>query len=102
MRKLKLESLQVESFMTTGIEPQRRGTVAGHADVPAYPVTTGPVVNPGTGTIGAHTYDARECGETNYMDCTYGCSVRCSYGTGCRDACWSYYEPGEPVVAHPL
>ncbi len=97
MRKLKLESLQVESFVTTQAAGGR-GTVAAHADVPIYPETGQPTVNTGTGTIGAHTYDARECGETNYMDCTYGCTVRCSYGSGCRDVCWSYYEPGEPAV----
>ena len=103
MRKLSLESLHVESFSTTGTGPRLRGTVAGHADVPAYPETTAPTVNPGTGTIGAATYNARECGETNHMDCTYGCTVRCSYQSRCDLVCWvPSYEPGEPVVIPPL
>lgn len=98
MRKLSLESLQVESFATTGIELERRGTVAGHADIPAYPETTRPAdPSPNTGTIGVATYNARECGETHYMDCTYGCSVGCSYQTRCATVCWSIIEPGEPA-----
>jgi hypothetical protein len=99
MRKLSLESLEVESFVTTGIDPRQRGTVAAHGDIPAYPETTAPVnPSPNTGTIGIFTYDARECGETNYMDCTYGCTVRCSYNSRCVDVCWlPSYEPGEPA-----
>jgi len=91
MRKLSLESLQVESFATTNAPPQMRGTVQGHAQVP------GTTIQPGTGVsecyvcqpwsidIGCiHTYDLRDCGETKYMDCTYGCTRLNS----CGDVCW--------------
>jgi hypothetical protein len=69
MRKLKLESLQVESFDTTPVAPQARGTVDGHAK-PTRP-----------GTL--LTYSPADCGETNYMDCTYGCSINTACPTGC-------------------
>jgi len=80
MRKLKLESLQVESFDTTPSGPRVRGTVAGHADV-----DTG--TGGGTGqsfcVICHHsydfvcepeTYDVKACGDTKYFDCTLGCT----------------------------
>jgi hypothetical protein len=101
MRKLRLESLQVESFVTTAGDGRERGTVDGHQ---AAPLTRG---CPGTGVsdcvicqpltvqvgCGPLTYDLR-CGETQYMDCTYGCTFNCSggrgcsYGSGCPDICW--------------
>jgi hypothetical protein len=64
MRKLKLESLQVESFETTGAAPRGRGTVQGAAD----------------------TNDPKVCGASNacptpVLDCTYGCTVFI-------DTCW--------------
>ena len=62
MRKLKLESLQVESFETTVIAPRMRGTVQGNGD----PQPTPP-------TISIETYDVELCGETRYFDCSLGC-----------------------------
>jgi hypothetical protein len=61
MRKLKLESLKVESFETTQTAPRLRGTVNGHGD----PQPTGPIV--------IETYDVELCGETQYFDCSLGC-----------------------------
>jgi hypothetical protein len=71
MRKLKLESLTVESFETAA-SPRQRGTVAAHVDIDADGLAAYP------GTINP---DA--CGPTNYLDCTYGCSLntRCFYNT---------------------
>ncbi|HEV7628632.1 MAG TPA: hypothetical protein VGO89_19220 [Streptomyces sp.] len=68
-----------------------------HAE--AAPGTT--VVGPGTGVsecmvcvpwsvnVGCiHTYDLRDCGETKYMDCTYGCTHVCSDRNSCGVVCW--------------
>jgi hypothetical protein len=59
MRKLKLESLQVESFVTAAA-PQSRGTVNAHGDPQPSPVII-------------ETYDVELCGETRYFDCSLGC-----------------------------
>lgn len=69
MRKLKLESLQVESFDTATAAPPARGTVQAHA-------------NSGesvcycqlSGGWECHTWDYEACGDTNYLDCTLACS----------------------------
>lgn len=66
MRKLKLESLQVESFETTPAAANERGTVNAHGK-PA------PI----------QTYNVQLCGETQYFDCTLGCSLN----THCAGAC---------------
>jgi hypothetical protein len=61
MRKLKLESLQVESFETVA-PPQARGTVQAHArteDSVCY----------------CYTLDFQICPYTQYIDCTYGCTL---------------------------
>lgn len=58
MRKLKLESLIVESFETAAATSSARGTVAAHA----RPTTL-------------ETYNVERCGDTRYFDCTLGCSV---------------------------
>ena len=58
MRKLKLETLQVESFETTAAAPRERGTVEAHG-------RPGPI----------QTYSPERCGDTMYFDCTLGCSV---------------------------
>ncbi len=63
MRKLTLESLQVESFETAALAPRMRGTVEAHCD---------PQPTPPDDVIG--TYDPERCGWTNFFDCTYGCS----------------------------
>lgn len=62
MRKLKLESLQVESFVTAAaLSP--RGTINAHSD---------PQPTPPTETV-LQTYDVEICGETQYFDCSLGC-----------------------------
>jgi hypothetical protein len=78
MRKLKLESLQVESFATTGLNNPWRGTVEGHAQIPGP--DTGPsycgvcYATQDVRTCEPLTYDVNQCGETQYMDCTFGCT----------------------------
>lgn len=67
MRKLKLESLTVESFQTSPVVTQARGTVAAHAK-PQPPL---------------QTYNVDVCGDTMYFDCTLGCS----YHTYCAGPC---------------
>jgi hypothetical protein len=69
MRKLKLESLTVESFDTTPVAPHTRGTVDGHAR--PKPI---------------ETYDVEACGDTQYFDCTFGCSVNTACPNGCIEA----------------
>ncbi len=66
MRKLKLESLQVESFETTAIAPRERGTVGAHGK--PHPIDT---------------YSPDRCGDTMYFDCTLGCTRN----TACPDGC---------------
>ncbi|HEU4883323.1 MAG TPA: hypothetical protein VFT45_13775 [Longimicrobium sp.] len=66
MRKLKLESVKVESFHTTSIAPRERGTVNAHGK-------PGPI----------QTYNVDLCGDTQYFDCTLGCSQN----TQCAGAC---------------
>ena len=68
MRKLKLESLTVESFETSPVATQARGTVEAHG-------------KPKPTTL--QTYDVQACGDTQYFDCTYGCSMN----TNCAGAC---------------
>ncbi|HYW10694.1 MAG TPA: pinensin family lanthipeptide [Longimicrobium sp.] len=69
MRKLKLESLHVESFETTAAAPGLRGTVQAHADsdesVCFCQMTEG---------WACETWDLEACGDTQYMDCTMGCT----------------------------
>ncbi len=59
MRKLKVESLQVESFPTTPNAPSTRGTVQAHGSIHHSP--------------SLETYDPAACGETQYFDCSLGC-----------------------------
>ena len=69
MRKLKLDSLTVQSFETTPAAPQPRGTVnANQQHVPF------------------ETYDIEACGDTRYFDCTYGCSVNTNCAGGCVES----------------
>jgi len=71
MKKLKLEELEVTSFATTPGAASDRGTVVGAA----APKTQGcPVIE---------TYDVQACGDTQYFDCTYGCS----WNTNCANGC---------------
>lgn len=68
MRKLKLESLTVESFQTSAVATQARGTVQAHGKL--QPPTL-------------QTYNVDLCGDTMYFDCTLGCS----FNTYCAGAC---------------
>jgi hypothetical protein len=71
MRKLKLESLNVESFDTTATAPRPRGTVAGHEDtgVSQCEICRHSYDN----VCEPDTYDVVLCGETRYFDCSLGC-----------------------------
>jgi cytochrome c peroxidase len=69
MRKLKLESLTVESFETAAAMQSERGTVQAHAK--PQPTTL-------------QTYNVDVCGDTMYFDCTLGCS----HLTNCSQ-CWN-------------
>jgi hypothetical protein len=60
MKKLKLETLEVTSFDTSAAPSEERGTVNGNAK------PGGPVV--------IQTYSPQACGDTQYFDCTLGCS----------------------------
>lgn len=66
MRKIKLESLTVESFETTAVPQQPRGTVDAHSRPKPL-----------------ETYDVEACGDTQYFDCTFGCSVNTACPNGC-------------------
>lgn len=91
MHKLKLESLQVESFETTRMGHRGEGTVRGHADVATGGTGT---IQPATiNSICIPTYNVRDCGDTRYFDCTFGCS----HNTGCRTVC--YIEADTPACA---
>ena len=74
MRKLKLESVTVESFATVAAASTVSGTMHAHQQDP-YPTT--------------QTYDVRKCGETQYFDCTFGCPSinRCELTEGVE--CWA-------------
>jgi hypothetical protein len=72
MRKLKLESLQVESFATTGLTPPSRGTVEANADVDTRRCPGG--TGPSYCVLCYATQDVRQCAETEYVDCTVGCT----------------------------
>ncbi len=69
MRKLKLESLEVQSFETTAAVPSARGTVQAHEksgeSVCFCPISDG---------WECYTLDYQVCPETQYLDCTMGCT----------------------------
>lgn len=95
MRKLKLESLQVESFETVAPHPVARGTVHGHR-----PNTDGCPIQPGTGVSECIICQPMSqwgceasiniCRDTEYMDCTYGCTRNTCDAriNSCGDVCW--------------
>ncbi|HEU4883325.1 MAG TPA: pinensin family lanthipeptide [Longimicrobium sp.] len=96
MRKLKLESLQVESFETVAAQPAGRGTVHGHR-----PNTDGCAITiqPGTGVSDCIicqpvSWNGCEsiqiCKDTEYLDCTYGCTRNTCDAriNSCGDVCW--------------
>lgn len=76
MRKLKLDSLNVQSFETTTAPGRARGTIQGHAR--AAPEGTGMsvcvVCEPFSQDLACQTYDIDACGDTQYLDCTLGCT----------------------------
>ncbi len=86
MRKLKLESLNVESFDTTATAPRLRGTVAGHENSAACEDTGMSYCqvcrHSYDNVCEPDTYDVVACGDTQYFDCSYGCTV----DTGCCTA----------------
>jgi hypothetical protein len=59
MRKLMIESLDVESFETAAAAPRSAGTVRAHAAAPTN--------NP------CYTHEPT-CGPTDHLDCTYTCT----------------------------
>jgi hypothetical protein len=77
MRKLRLDSLQVESFATTAGIERVRGTVEGHFLDAEY--RTGGTTS---STVVSWTYD-RDCTDTQHLDCTFGCSQV----SGCDQIC---------------
>lgn len=82
MRKLKLESLQVESFETVARSPRSRGTVQGHVGEGTGGGGTGisgcatcePVTITYDRDCAPRTYDATHCPPTEYPDCTFQCT----------------------------
>ena len=72
MKKLKLENLDVTSFETSAAPAEARGTVLGAARTNA-PGCQGPL----------QTYSIEQCGDTQYFDCTLGCSQNTACPTGC-------------------
>lgn len=75
MRKLKLESLNVESFDTAAAPSFSRGTVQGN-DISTPKICQVSNVLPCTD-------DPDACGATNYLDCTLACSDFPSCQGGC-------------------
>lgn len=81
MRKLKLESLSVESFDTTAAPSAARGTVQGN-DVSGHGAPSlclCPVSNDSL----CQTDSPEACGNTNYLDCTLACTDFASCLGGC-------------------
>jgi hypothetical protein len=81
MRKLKLESLHVESFETTAPLSAPRGTVQGH-DAVSEGGESICICQVSDGWE-CQTWDYQVCGDTNYLDCTFVCS----YYESCPATC---------------
>ncbi|HST61084.1 MAG TPA: pinensin family lanthipeptide [Longimicrobium sp.] len=95
MRKLTLESLQVESFETTALGQDVRGTVQGHAPLTVGCPGTGPsncaICQPMTNDLNCQpmTYDLRGCETNPQWDCTYGCTQTADPNVNsCGEVCW--------------
>lgn len=76
MRKLTLESLHIQSFETTAAPAQARGTVEGYGK-PApggTEMSECVVCEPFSDDWRCQTYDIEACGDTQYLDCTLGCT----------------------------
>jgi hypothetical protein len=72
MRKLKLESLQVESFETAPARSLSRGTVQGHDAVSEGGESV--CICQASDDWACQTWDFEACGDTRYLDCTFVCS----------------------------
>ena len=72
MRKLKLGSLQVESFETVPAPSISRGTVQGHDAVSEEGESV--CLCLATGDWACETQDYQACPDTQYLDCTMGCT----------------------------
>jgi hypothetical protein len=101
MRKLKLESLHVESFETVSSMPGVRGTVQGHRpDTDGCAIT----IQPGTGVSDCYICVPQSngcesiqiCKETEWLDCTYGCWITRDGRNSC-DICWIEDSANCPV-----
>lgn len=84
MRKLKLESLEVESFETASSPDRNRGTVEGHED---ERTKTCPMESYCYSCYWTATCPSIEiCADTEYLDCTYTYKMEtcdtCSYSCG--------------------
>jgi hypothetical protein len=98
MRKLKLESLQVESFETTTNAHAVRGTVQGQGiagpQTPACPPTGASYCAICQQSVDIacdpDTYDVAACGPTRYHHCSYGCT---QYATCRVDECVIATQP---------
>jgi hypothetical protein len=77
MRKLKLDSLTVESFETAAPHTSR-GSVQGHEDT-----AESVCLCPGSEGWECQTWDYDACGDTYYLDCTFACTDFASCQGGC-------------------
>jgi hypothetical protein len=82
MRKLKLESLNVESFDTTAAASFSRGTVQGN-DLTGHGAPSLCILCPVSDDWLCQTDSPEACGNTNYLDCTLACSDFPSCQGGC-------------------
>ena len=86
MRKLKLESLHVESFVTTEAGRAGGGTVKGQQYAMSDPLDTQrcPLYSEERECTGAAYSEAPDCTRTEAMDCSFGCTMNVSCGTVCE------------------
>lgn len=93
MRKLTLESLQVESFETTAESVSWRGTVEAHGapapDTPTCPPSAVSQCAP------CESLEQTRCGHTCVYDCTAPCTIVCSNGCSLGIGCEICYLPGD-------
>ncbi|HEX9939599.1 MAG TPA: hypothetical protein VGB15_20860 [Longimicrobium sp.] len=72
MHKLKLESLQVESFEIIPARSNSRGTVQGHDAVSEGGESV--CLCMGSDDWACDTQDYQACPDTQYLDCTFVCT----------------------------
>jgi hypothetical protein len=82
MRKLKLESLIVESFETSIAADGTRGTVRGAAGTEDTGLSMCQICMI-SDDWRCQTDSPEVCGDTNYLDCTFVCSDFASCQTEC-------------------